>query len=51
MGAGPRRVGRMYVGRDRSLTGAEGRSVLAHLIDLNNRGLVRAEGELWTRAA
>ncbi|WP_439538165.1 MBL fold metallo-hydrolase [Sphingomonas sp.] len=51
IGAIPDMVARMYVGLDPRLTGAAGRSVLAHLIDLNNRGLVRAEGELWTRAA
>ncbi|OYX49907.1 MAG: MBL fold metallo-hydrolase [Sphingomonas sp. 32-66-10] len=51
VGAIPDMVTRMYVGLDPRLTGAAGRSVLAHLIDLNNRGLVRAEGELWTRAA
>ena len=51
VGAIPDMVARMYVGLDPMLTGAAGRSVLAHLIDLNNRGLVRAKGELWTRAA
>ncbi|MBX3593820.1 MBL fold metallo-hydrolase [Sphingomonas sp.] len=47
----PDMVERMYVGLDPRLTGAAGRSVLAHLIDLSNRGLVRAQGETWTRAA
>ncbi|QDX24945.1 MBL fold metallo-hydrolase [Sphingomonas suaedae] len=51
VGAIPDMVARMYVGLDPRLTGAAGRSVLAHLIDLGNRGLVRAEGEIWTRAA
>ncbi|WP_066662194.1 MULTISPECIES: MBL fold metallo-hydrolase [unclassified Sphingomonas] len=51
IGAIPDMVARMYVGLDPRLTGAAGRSVLAHLIDLGNRGIVRAEGELWTRAA
>ena len=30
---------------------AAGRSVLAHLVDLEARGLVRSEGETWTLAA
>ncbi|MCR5871998.1 MULTISPECIES: MBL fold metallo-hydrolase [unclassified Sphingomonas] len=51
VGAIPDMVARMYVGLDPRLTGAAGRSVLAHLIDLNNRGIVRAEGEIWTKAA
>lgn len=51
VGAIPDMVARMYVGLDPMLTGAAGRSVLAHLIDLNQRGLVRAEGETWTKAA
>ncbi|MFN4186216.1 MAG: MBL fold metallo-hydrolase, partial [Hyphomonas sp.] len=40
VGAIPDMVDRMYVGLDPRLTGAAGRSVLAHLIDLQNRGLV-----------
>ncbi len=47
----PAMVEKMYVGLDPRLAGAAGRSVLAHLIDLRNRGLVHGEGEAWTRAA
>ena len=46
-GAIPDMVEKMYVGVDRRLYPAAGRSVLAHLIDLERRGLVRASGELW----
>jgi glyoxylase-like metal-dependent hydrolase (beta-lactamase superfamily II) len=42
-------VSKMYKGLDPRLTGAAGRSVLAHLIDLAGRGTVRIEGELWSR--
>ena len=44
-------VPRMYKGLDPSLTGAAGRSVLAHLVDLENQGRVRCEGETWSLAA
>lgn len=44
-------VERMYAGLDPRLTGAAGRSVLAHLLDLERRGLVRAAGETWAKAA
>lgn len=47
----PAMVERMYAGLDPRLTGAAGRSVLAHLLDLQNRGLVRTEGDSWTKAA
>lgn len=47
----PDMVDRMYVGLDPRLTGAAGRSVLAHLIDLQNRGLVKEENGQWLRAA
>ena len=41
----------MYVGLDPRLHGAAGRSVLAHLIDLERRGLVRNRAEgAWSRA-
>lgn len=41
----------MYVGLDPRLHGAAGRSVLAHLIDLERRGLVRNQAEgAWSRA-
>jgi glyoxylase-like metal-dependent hydrolase (beta-lactamase superfamily II) len=41
----------MYQGTDPRLFPAAGRSVLAHLVDLEARGLVRSEGDLWTLAA
>ncbi len=47
----PDMVARMYVGLDPRLTGAAGRSVLAHLIELRDRGVVEEEGEAWTMAA
>jgi glyoxylase-like metal-dependent hydrolase (beta-lactamase superfamily II) len=43
----PDMVTRMYVGLDPRLTGAAGRSVLAHLIDLEQRRLAVRDGELW----
>jgi glyoxylase-like metal-dependent hydrolase (beta-lactamase superfamily II) len=51
VGAVPDMVQRMYVGLDPRLTGAAGRSVLAHLIDLRDRGLVIEEGDAWKMAA
>ncbi|MDV3457552.1 MBL fold metallo-hydrolase [Sphingomonas sp. HF-S4] len=51
IGAIPAMVARMYVGLDPRLTGAAGRSVLAHLLDLRARGLVQAEGDAWKLAA
>jgi glyoxylase-like metal-dependent hydrolase (beta-lactamase superfamily II) len=47
----PAMVAAMYKGLDPRLTGAAGRSVLAHLIDLENRGRVIAAGEAWALAA
>jgi glyoxylase-like metal-dependent hydrolase (beta-lactamase superfamily II) len=47
----PAMVERMYKGIDPRLHPAAGRSVLAHLIDLEARGLVRHEGEEWSLAA
>ncbi len=44
-------VPRMYTGLDPSLTCAAGRSVLAHLVDLENQGRVRCEDEAWSLAA
>jgi glyoxylase-like metal-dependent hydrolase (beta-lactamase superfamily II) len=41
-------VERMYVGLDRRLLPAAERSVLAHLIDLDRRALVRADGAAWS---
>lgn len=37
----------MYKGLDPRLTGAAGRSVLAHLFDLKARGIVAEDGETW----
>jgi glyoxylase-like metal-dependent hydrolase (beta-lactamase superfamily II) len=44
----PAMVERMYVGIDRRLFPAAERSVLAHLIDLRDRGLVSATGDAWS---
>jgi glyoxylase-like metal-dependent hydrolase (beta-lactamase superfamily II) len=44
-------VPQMYAGLDQRLYGAAGRSVLAHLIDLEARGVVVRAGEDWRRAA
>ncbi len=44
-------VAAMYKGLDPRLHGAAGRSVLAHLVDLERQGRVRAEGEQWRTAA
>lgn len=41
-------VERMYVGIDPRLFPAAERSVLAHLIDLERRGLVRRAGDAWS---
>lgn len=49
-GAIPAMVEAMYVGVDRRLHPAAERSVLAHLIDLERRGLVTREGEAWRSA-
>lgn len=46
----PALVGAMYAAIDPRLHGAAGRSVLAHLIDLERRGLVAPEGESWRAA-
>ena len=51
VGAIPAMVERMYVGLDPRLTGAAGRSVLAHLLDLRARGLVAGEDGAWKIAA
>jgi glyoxylase-like metal-dependent hydrolase (beta-lactamase superfamily II) len=47
----PAMVERMYAGIDPRLFPAAERSVLAHLIDLRDRGLVTEEGEAWRSAA
>ena len=41
-------VASAYPGLDPRLTTAAGGSVYAHLLDLERRGLVGREGELWT---
>ncbi|MEQ1640067.1 MAG: MBL fold metallo-hydrolase [Novosphingobium sp.] len=43
----PQFVSAMYKGLDPRLHGAAGRSVLAHLYDLRNRGLTTEENETW----
>ncbi|MEM1132212.1 MAG: MBL fold metallo-hydrolase [Pseudomonadota bacterium] len=43
-------VPEMYKGIDPRLFGAAGRSVLAHLVDLQNRGVVEEEGDSWSLA-
>lgn len=50
IGAVPAMVERMYVGLDPRLHGAAGRSVLAHLLDLEGRGRVLAQGDEWALA-
>jgi len=47
----PEMVAHMYAGLDPRLEKAAGLNVLAHLLDLDQRGRVRAEGEMWSLAA
>jgi glyoxylase-like metal-dependent hydrolase (beta-lactamase superfamily II) len=47
----PAIVAAIYVGLDPRLLAAAGRSVLAHLLDLERRHIVRAKGDGWTLAA
>ncbi len=47
----PAMVEQMYVGIDKRLHPAAGLSVLAHLIDLETRGIVRHDEALWSLAA
>ena len=47
----PAMVGRMYVGIDPRLFPAAERSVLAHLVDLENRGRVGVKDETWNLIA
>jgi glyoxylase-like metal-dependent hydrolase (beta-lactamase superfamily II) len=47
----PAMVERLYADVDPRLHPAAGRSVLAHLIDLQRRGLALEEGGLWTLAS
>jgi glyoxylase-like metal-dependent hydrolase (beta-lactamase superfamily II) len=55
LGEGERRIANMvetmYADIDPRLHPAAGRSVLAHLNDLEARGLVRTEGEIWALTA
>jgi glyoxylase-like metal-dependent hydrolase (beta-lactamase superfamily II) len=51
VGVIPDMVSEMYKGLDPRLHGAAGRSVLAHLIDLRDRGAAREDGEAWRLAA
>ncbi len=44
----PSMVEQMYKGLDPRLKGAAGRSVLAHLIDLQSQAHVTEEGEIWS---
>ena len=46
----PEIVAGAYPGLDPRLVTAAGGSVLAHLLDLERRGLVERQGETWTRA-
>jgi glyoxylase-like metal-dependent hydrolase (beta-lactamase superfamily II) len=52
LGKGPRpipdMVEVMYKGLDPRLKGAAGRSVLAHLVDLQRQGRALVDGEIWT---
>jgi hypothetical protein len=47
----PDMVNHMYKGLDPRLTGAAGRSVLAHLLDLEARGRVAHDAESWRLAS
>lgn len=44
----PDMVAAMYKGLDPRLHGAAGRSVLAHLLDLQNKGRVRLNDQMWS---
>jgi glyoxylase-like metal-dependent hydrolase (beta-lactamase superfamily II) len=46
----PAMVAQMYAGVDQRLHGAAGRSVLAHLLDLEARGLVALSSDQWRLA-
>jgi glyoxylase-like metal-dependent hydrolase (beta-lactamase superfamily II) len=47
----PAMVERIYRETDPRLHPAAGRSVLAHLVDMEQRGLVNIKGEIWTLSA
>lgn len=49
-GAIPRMVEQMYKGLDERLYPAAGRSVLAHLLEMEGRGTVTRQGDLWSMA-
>jgi glyoxylase-like metal-dependent hydrolase (beta-lactamase superfamily II) len=53
VGEGPETVAAIvagaYPGLDQRLVPAAGGTVLAHLVDLERRGIVRTSGETWTR--
>ncbi len=55
LGTGPHQiptmVAAMYKGLDPRLVGAAGRSVLAHLVDLERQGRVACEDETWRMAS
>ena len=51
VGEADKMVASMYVGLDSRLVGGARMSVLAHLIDLERRGLIARDGETWVRAA
>lgn len=44
----PGMVAAMYKGLDPRLTGAAGRSVLAHLVDMERQGRVAVAGDIWS---
>lgn len=46
----PGMVAKMYAGLDPRLTGAAGQSVLAHLLDLERRGIVTSQDSRWALA-
>jgi glyoxylase-like metal-dependent hydrolase (beta-lactamase superfamily II) len=46
----PAMVLQMYKGLDTRLHGAAGRSVLAHLVDLEKRGIAVVDGGIWKKA-
>jgi hypothetical protein len=46
----PALVPKMYAGLDERLHRAAAQSVLAHLIDLERRGTVTRQGEVWQAA-
>jgi glyoxylase-like metal-dependent hydrolase (beta-lactamase superfamily II) len=51
VGVIPEMVSAMYAGVDKGLHGAAGLSVLAHLIDLETRGIVSHDETLWSLTA